>query len=81
MKVDGSAGGCIGRGVGVGTRVMVGAAVIVGVGLGLSGVVEGDAQADKARKRENKSITMGDFFRFIFHSFLKIHSLIFTKIL
>ena len=79
MKVDGSAGGCVGRGVG--TRVMVGVAVIVRVGLGLSGTVDGYMQADKARKRENISITMGDFFRFIFHSFLKIHSLFFTKIL
>ena len=74
-------GSDVGRGVTVGTRVMVGAAVIVGVGLGLSGAVDGDTQADKARKRKNKSITMDVFLRFIFHSFLKIHSLIFTKIL
>jgi len=69
VKVDGSVGGCVGRGVG--TRVMVGVAVIVGVVLGLSSAVDGDAQADKARKMENKNITMGDFFRFIFSLFHK----------
>ena len=75
--MDGSAGGCVGRGVGVlvGAKVAIGVTVgtqvIVGVGLGLSGAVDGDTQADKARKMENKNITMGDFFRFIFSLFLK----------
>ena len=79
MKVEGVVGGCVDRGVG--TRGLVGVAVIVRVGLGLSGTVDGEVQADKARKRENKNITMGDFFRFIFHSFLKIYNLIFTNFL
>jgi hypothetical protein len=74
-------GASVGRGVTVGTILMVGTTVIVGAGLGLSGAVAGDAQADKASKRVNNSIKMGDFLRFIFISFLKIYNLIFIKIL
>lgn len=70
-KVDGSVGGCVGRGGGVLVGAKVGVAVIVAFILGLSGAVDGDTQADKARKMENKNITMGDFFRFIFSLFLK----------
>ena len=64
-----SIGVTVGSFVAVGA--MVGVAVIVASMLGLSGVVDGDAQADNARKRENISITIGVFFRFIFSLFLK----------
>ena len=64
VGVNGSSVGVtVGALVAVGA--MVGVAVIVGVGLGLSGVADGDAQADKARKKMNNSIKMGDFLGFI----------------
>lgn len=66
-------GSSVGRGVTVGTIVMVGVTVIVGTGLGLSGAVDGDAQADMASKKMHNNIKMGAFFRFIFNSFLKIY--------
>ena len=70
--------GDIEAGVGVGTGVAVGVGVLVGAkvdavvtvasGLGLSGAVDGETQADKVRKKVHNSIKTRDFLSFIFHT-------------